>query len=69
MRHFLLSDEGFKTDLSSWIAFQITSVFIALIQRPVMFLDLCIPCFVFSVNTPHPNPHFLLLLCEQEYPG
>lgn len=71
MRHFPLSDEGFKTELSSWIAFHITSVCIALIQRPVLFLDLSISCCVFSVNTPldSTNPRSLLLSCEQEYPG
>lgn len=66
MRHLPLSDEGFKTELSSWIALHITSVFIALIWCPVMFLDLCISCFVFSVNTPldSTNPPSLLLLRE-----
>lgn len=66
MRHFPLSDEGFKTELPSWIAFHITSVFTALIQCPLMFLDLCIPSCVVSVNTllDSANPCFLLLSCE-----
>lgn len=68
---FPLSDEGFKIELSSWIVFHITSVFIALIQCPVMFLDLCISCCVFSVNTllDSSYPHSVLMSCEQESLG
>lgn len=46
MRRFAPSDAGSKAELPYWVGFHITCVFTALIQSPVMLLDVCLPTCV-----------------------
>lgn len=61
MRRFAPTDEGFKAELPYWTGFHVTSVFTALIQSPVMCLDLRVPSCVVSVNSPSGRASFLPL--------